>query len=94
MKKHLLEGVKKGAFDEATAETRFQTWLKNKQLAIQAQKDKNLEATKAASKVRLEAEREVNKARAQETAKKKAERNAAEQAAQQAAEPPAETPAG
>ena len=94
LKKHLLEGVKKGAFDEATAETRFQTWLKNKQLAIQAQKDKNLEATKAASKVRLEAEREVNKARAQETAKKKAERNAAEQAAQQAAEPPAETPAG
>jgi small subunit ribosomal protein S16 len=94
LKKHLLEGVKKGAFDEATAETKFQTWLKNKQLAIQTQKDKDLEAAKTASKVRLDTEKEVNKAKAQEIAKKKAERNAAAQAAQQAAEPPAETPAG
>ncbi|MEZ4996082.1 MAG: hypothetical protein R2758_00915 [Bacteroidales bacterium] len=30
MKKHLLEGVKKGAFDEAEAERRFNEWLKSK----------------------------------------------------------------
>ena len=26
LKKHLLEGVKKGAFDEATAEKKFEAW--------------------------------------------------------------------
>ena len=39
MKKHLLEGVKKGAFDEAEAEKRFQTWLTSKQSKIQAKID-------------------------------------------------------
>ena len=49
LKKHLLEGVKKGAFDEATAETKFQAWLKNKQASVQAVKDKDSEAAKAAA---------------------------------------------
>ena len=31
MKKHLLEGVKKGAFDEAEAEKRFEAWLSTKE---------------------------------------------------------------
>ena len=35
LKKHLLEGVKKGAFDEAAAEEKFQAWLKNKQASVQ-----------------------------------------------------------
>ncbi|MDR2810508.1 MAG: 30S ribosomal protein S16 [Tannerellaceae bacterium] len=91
LKKHLLEGVKKGAFDEAAAETKFQAWLKNKQVDAQEQKDKEHEAAKAASTARLEAEKEVNKANAQKVAKKKAEQNAAAQ--QQAAETPAETTA-
>jgi small subunit ribosomal protein S16 len=95
LKKHLLGGVKKGAFDEAAVETKFQAWLKNKQVTAQTQKDKDREAAKAASKARLEAEREVNKAKAQEVAKKKAEQNAAAQAAAAPAEetPAAETPA-
>ena len=50
LKKHLLEGVKKGAFDEATAENKFQAWLKNKQASVQAVKDKDSEAAKAAEK--------------------------------------------
>ncbi|MDR2388561.1 MAG: 30S ribosomal protein S16 [Tannerellaceae bacterium] len=91
LKKHLLEGVKKGAFDEAEVETKFQTWLKTKQIADQTQKDKERENDRAASKARLEAEKEVNKAKAQEVAKKKAEQNAAAQ--QQVAETLAETPA-
>jgi small subunit ribosomal protein S16 len=89
LKKHLLEGVKKGAFDEAAVETQFQTWLKNQQVATQTQKDKERENERAASKVRLEAEKEVNKAKAQEVAKKKAEQNAAAQQ-QEIAETPAE----
>ena len=82
LKKHLLEGVKKGAFDEATAETKFQAWLKNKQASVQAVKDKDSEAKKAAATARLEAEKEANKAKAEIVAKKKAELAAAEAAKQ------------
>ena len=82
LKKHLLEGVKKGAFDEATAETKFQAWLKNKQASVQAVKDKDSEAAKAAAIARLEAEKEANKAKAEIVAKKKAELEAAEAAKQ------------
>jgi small subunit ribosomal protein S16 len=89
-KKHLLEGVKKGAFDEAAAETKFQTWLKSKQVAVQTLKDENREAAKAASKARIEAEKEVNKAKAQEVAKKKAEQLAALTPPPPAEEAPAE----
>ena len=92
LKKHLLEGVKKGAFDEATAETKFQAWLKNKQASVQAVKDKDSEAAKAAAIARLEAEKEANKAKAEIVAKKKAELAAAE-AAKQAEEAAAAAPA-
>ena len=68
MKKHLLEGVKKGAFDEAAAESKFQAWLKNKQAAVEAVKSKDSEAAKAAEKARLDAEKEANKAKAEEAA--------------------------
>ena len=91
LKKHLLEGVKKGAFDEAT-ETKFQAWLKNKQASVQAVKDKDSEAAKAAAIARLEAEKEANKAKAEIVAKKKAELAAAE-AAKQAEEAAAAAPA-
>ena len=39
MKKHLLEGVKKGAFDEAEAERRFNKWMEEKEAKIQEKKD-------------------------------------------------------
>lgn len=81
LKKHLLGGVKKGAFDEATAEAKFQAWVTAKQAAIQNAKDKNSEAAKAAEKAKLAAEQEVNKAKAEAVAKKKAEKAAAEAAA-------------
>jgi small subunit ribosomal protein S16 len=87
LKKHLLEGVKKGAFDEATAEAKYQAWLKDKQVEAQALKDKTREDAKAETKARLEAEKEANKAKAQEVAKKKAELLAAQ------TPPPAEAPA-
>jgi small subunit ribosomal protein S16 len=84
LKKHLLEGVKKGAFDEATAEAKFQTWLTEKKSSLQDVKNKAREATKAETKARLEAEKEVNKAKAEVVAQKKAEL-AAEVAKQAAA---------
>ena len=36
LKKHLLGGVKKGAFDEATAEAKFEAWMKEKEAKVQA----------------------------------------------------------
>jgi small subunit ribosomal protein S16 len=96
LKKHLLEGVKKGAFDEAAAETKFQAWLSNKQNALQAIKAKDIEAAKLAEKSRLEAEKETNKAIAEKVAKKKAELAAAKaeaEAAAKAEETPETTPA-
>ena len=82
MKKHLLGGVAKGAFDEAQAEAKFNAWKENKQSGLAALKAKNEEAKKAAAKLRLEAEKKVN----EEIAKKVAEKKAAEIAAKAEAE--------
>lgn len=91
LKKHLLEGVKKGAFDEVKAEEKFQAWKQNKQASFEAIKNKDAEAAKAAKAARLEAEKEVNKVKAEALAQKKAEKAAAEAAKQ--AEAAAETTA-
>ncbi len=86
LKKHLLGGVKKGAFSLEEAEKRFQAWLTNKQAATEAVKEKVKNAKVADAKKRLEAEKEVNKTIAEAVAKKKAEKAAAEaEAAAQAA---------
>ncbi|MDD6209455.1 MAG: 30S ribosomal protein S16 [Bacteroidales bacterium] len=82
MMKHLLGGVKKGAFSQEEAEKRFQTWLKNKETAISTIKSKENEKLIMAEKARLEAEKEANKAKAEIVAKKKAELAAQEAAAQ------------
>jgi len=68
-KRHLLGGVKKGAFDETVAEARFQEWLKAKEARIQAKKDGLAQSAEEARKAILAAE-----------AKKKAEIAAAIQA--------------
>ena len=88
MKKHLLEGVKKGAFDETAAETKFEQWLTKKKMALQDAKNKEREATKATAKTLLEAEKEVNKTKATALSKKRADLavSAAQKAAAEAAE--------
>ena len=78
--KHLQEGVKKGAFDEAKAQEKFEAWKQQKQASVEAAKAKNSEKAKAVAAARLEAEKEVNKAKAEIVAKKKAELAAAEAA--------------
>ena len=80
MKKHLLDGVKKGAFDEAKAEEKFQSWLTEKKLTLQKVKDAEREKSKAVVKARLDAEKEMNKVKAEVVAKKKAELAAAAEA--------------
>ncbi len=88
LKKHLLGGVKKGAFDEAEAEKRFNAWKEKKDAAKNALKDKFADAAKAAAKKRQEEEEAKNKAKAAELAKKRQE--AAEALAAAAAEAAAE----
>ncbi len=73
LKKHLLGGVKKNAFSEAEAEKRFDAWLKGKEQSVQSEKDKLNTASLADAKARLEAEKAINSAKAEELAKKKAE---------------------
>ena len=88
LKKHLLEGAKKGAFTEADAETKFQAWLTAKESAHKNIVSKLSEDERAATKAKLEAEKAVNKAKAEALASKKAElaAAAAEKAAEEAEE--------
>lgn len=87
MKKHLLGGVKKGAFTEAEAEKRFEAWKANKVKAIDAIRTAEASKKEENQKVRLEAEKAINKAKAEEIAKKRAEAlKAQEEAARAAAE--------
>ena len=62
-KKHLQGGVAKGAFSEAEAEKRFNTWLAEKEAKIQGKKDGLAKSKDDAKKAALEAE---NKAKAAE----------------------------
>ena len=73
MKKHLLEGVKKGAFDEAEAEKRFEAWVSGKEGKIQSKKDGLATAKADAEKARFEQEVKVNAERAEAIAKQKAD---------------------
>lgn len=72
MKKHLLEGVKKGAFDEAEAEVRFQKWMVEKEAKIQAKKDELAGIKAMTAKERLEQEAKINTERAEKLAKRDA----------------------
>ncbi len=88
MKKHLLEGAKKGAFTVEVAEERFAKWAQEKEAKINAKKDK-LSANKAADQTeRMAQEVKIKEAKAAAIAAKKAEAEA--EAAAAAAEAAAE----
>jgi len=80
LKKHLMEGVKKGAFDEAEANRRFEAWLTEKEAKIRAKREGILSAKEEEAKKRLEAEQKIKEERAQALAKKLAEESAKEEA--------------
>ena len=90
--KHLQGGVKKGAFDEAEAQKRFDAWKAKKLQVVEKQKASMADKRELAEKERFEAEKAKNQAKAEEEAKKKAE-IAAAKAAEEAAKAAAETPA-
>ncbi len=73
MKKHLFEGVKKGAFDETEANRRFEEWMKQNEAKIEAKKS-HLEKTQDDEiSERLIGEKKINEARAAKLAKRNAE---------------------
>lgn len=91
--KHLKTGVRKGAFDEAAAQIKFNAWKTAKEKGLDAVRDSEAKAMADAAAKELEAERKINEA----TAKKVAEKKAAEAAAKAEAEAAAkaeEAPAG
>ncbi|MDO4802161.1 MAG: 30S ribosomal protein S16 [Prevotellaceae bacterium] len=92
---HLKGGVKKGAFDEAEAQKRFDAWKANKEQALNAVVAKDAEKKNAIKKAGLEAEKKVNATIAAKVAEKKAAAIAAAQPAveEAPAEQPEETPA-
>ena len=73
MKKHLLEGVKKGAFDEAEALKRFETWTMQNEAKIEAKKSGLEKSQDDDLSKRLDAEKKINEARATRVAKKQAD---------------------
>lgn len=83
--KHLRGGVKKGAFDEAAAQAKFEAWKSGKTQAAEAIVAKAAEAKKAAAAARLEEEKAINAKIAEKVAEKKAAEAAAKAEAEAAA---------
>lgn len=94
--KHLKGGVKKGAFDEAAAQQKFEQWQAQKKQSTAAVAAQVAADKKSALAASLEAEKKANAEIAKKVAEKKAEAaaKAAEAAAAEApAEEATETPA-
>lgn len=75
--KHLKGGVKKGAFDEAAAQQKFEAWKKAKESGIEAFRNNIAQAQKEAKAKTLAAEKAANEAMAKRIAEKKAAAEAA-----------------
>jgi small subunit ribosomal protein S16 len=83
MKKHLLEGVRKGAFNEEAAESKFSKWQEEKSGKILGKHDRLKTESEKKSDQRMKAESAAKEARAAKVAAKAA-------AAAKAAEAPKE----
>ena len=70
--KHLRGGVKKGAFDEAAAQAKFDAWKADKEKGLDAVRQGDQKAAKDLAAKKLEAEKKVNEAIAKKVAEKKA----------------------
>ena len=87
--KHLKGGVKKGAFDEATCQKKFDAWKADKQKGLDKVAAEVAKAKKDAEAKALAEEKKVNEA----IAKKVADKKAAAAAAEAEVEAPAEAEA-
>jgi small subunit ribosomal protein S16 len=90
LKKHLLEGVKKGALTEEQAEERFDKWLEEKSQKIQDKSAAVAQSAEDKEKARIEAENAKSEARA-ETLKSAAAEQETEAAAERAEGPADDT---
>lgn len=70
--KHLRGGVKKGAFDEAAVQSKFDAWKESKEKNTALVADKMANDKKAELNAKLDAEKKVNEAIAKKIADKKA----------------------
>ncbi len=87
LKKHLAEGVRKGALTEEQAEEKFNAWLEEKAKAVDNKKGKLADAKAKAKADALEAEKAVNEARiAANNPEPEVEEAPAEEAVEAAAE--------
>ena len=93
LKKHLLEGVRKGALSMEQAEAKYNAWVAEKEAKVGQKKISVANGKTAAKKAALEAEVKVNEERAAEIAKRKAEEEAAKAAAEAEAKAAAEAAA-
>lgn len=90
LKKHLMGGVAKGAFDEAEAEKRFNAWLEDKENQVKSKKENLSQKEQDIRTARLEAERKISEAR---VAVEEPEAEVEETATAEEAEATEETPA-
>ena len=88
--KHLRGGIKKGAFDEAAAQKKFDAWKADKQKGATAIREGEAKAKKEAYAKELEAEKKINAEIAKKVAEKKAAAAAAKAEAEAAANAAAE----
>ena len=93
MKYHLMRGVQKGAMTEEQAEVKFQNWMKEKEAKVANIAKAVEEKVRGEKKTRLDAEKQVNEARAAELAKKKLAEIEAKRAEEAAAKAAAEAEA-
>ena len=84
LKKHLVEGVKKGALTEEQVEERYNAWIAEKEAAIAGKANQLADAKAKAKAEALAAEKAVNEARVAATVEAEAEATA-EAAAEEAA---------
>ena len=72
MKKHLLDGVKKGALTTEQVETKFTAWLQEKEAKVNAKKDNLSTGKKSAEVKKAEVEKAAKAAKAAKVAAKTA----------------------
>ena len=91
--KHLRGGVKKGAFDEAAAQAKFEAWKADKEKGLEHIRENEAKSKKEAYAKNLEAEKKTNEAVAKKVADKKAALAAEKAASEVSEEASAETTA-
>ena len=72
-KKHLMGGVKKGAFDEVEAEKRLDNWLSEKEAKVQAKIDRLAGDAAAETQRQFDAETKIKEARSAAIASRNAD---------------------